>query len=220
MARHLWERFLQEGKQSGETPVACKDGSIRYIEYRAVANIVPGLHVSINRDITERKLVEERLEYLSNHDGLTRLYNRRYFETAYEQMIELDQLPVTVVYCDVDHLKRVNDQLGHQAGDELLRNTAALLRATFRPQDVIARLGGDEFAILLPQTPPGASQRVLERLQTQIEANNITHPALPLSLSCGAATLLPGQDRSWVLHQADLAMFEEKGRRRGIIPPR
>ncbi|MDD5369776.1 MAG: diguanylate cyclase, partial [Anaerolineaceae bacterium] len=104
---------------------------------------------AVGRDITDRKKVEDELRYLSTHDRLTGIYNRGYFE---EELARLDhgrQFPVSVLMADVDGLKETNDTHGHQAGDELLRQTAEVLKSAFRAQDVVARIGGDEFGILL-----------------------------------------------------------------------
>jgi diguanylate cyclase (GGDEF)-like protein len=100
-------------------------------------------------DITEQKNNEDALKYLSFHDQLTDLYNRRYFE---EEMTRLDterQLPLAVIVADLNGLELANDTYGHAVGDKLIIAAAETLKNTCRSEDVVARWGGDEFAILL-----------------------------------------------------------------------
>lgn len=161
-------------------------------------------------------VVDERLEALltAHLDSLTRVANRRGFELVAEKVLDLSlriEHPVTLVYFDVDGLKRVNDSQGHAAGDRVLRDFASLLRRTFRNSDVIARIGGDEFAVLL--TGAAAATPAVEHLRAAIrEHNRTTRPTGPLSVACGAATFDPTRDSSLdhLLRRADRAMYEDK----------
>ena len=169
------------------------------------------------RDITERKQSEDQLRYVSMHDTLTNLYNRAYFEEEMAQLERSRQFPVSVVMMDMDRLKEVNDSLGHAAGDDLLRQAAAILRATFRTEDVIARIGGDEFAVLLPRTDTAAMQQVVERLRKNLADYNHAHRGRSLSLSLGAATADKGSLLMDALRQADQRMYSDKGKGNGDV---
>ncbi len=163
------------------------------------------------RDITERKRTEEQLKYLSFHDPLTGLYNRAYFE---EEMIRLEDGrhdPVSLIMCDIDGLKLVNDTLGHNAGDSLLVAVAGILKNTFREGDMSARIGGDEFAILLPHSDIKIVANIYDRIQKAIEKYNAADPYVPVCMSIGFATRNDSSTSMRELFKkADDSMYREK----------
>jgi diguanylate cyclase (GGDEF)-like protein len=166
-----------------------------------------GVHV----DISPIKRLEAELRYLSFHDALTGLFNRAYFEQELKRLSKGRTAPVGVVVLDVDNLKPVNDTLGHQAGDALLRRAAEVLKEAFRAEDVIARVGGDEFAALLVGTNEETLKGVLARLRKAIARDNETRPEPRLSLSAGFAFAPQAPFQHEALFQAaDRAMYQDK----------
>ena len=166
---------------------------------------------AISQDITQRRLTEDRLRYLSLHDQLTGLYNRAYFETELERLDGGREHPVSIISADLDGLKLVNDTFGHKRGDELLQAGASLLRRPLRKNDLLARIGGDEFALILPRTDPAAAEIVARRLRDAIEDYNVMHPDLPISFSLGVATSIDGNkplDNTY--READDLMYKDK----------
>jgi diguanylate cyclase (GGDEF)-like protein/PAS domain S-box-containing protein len=161
-------------------------------------------------DITEQKEVEGKLREMSQHDGLTRLYNRRFFEDELERAGGARNVVLTILMLDVDGLKQVNDTLGHAEGDKLLLRVAEVLHAAFRPEDICARIGGDEFAVILPGVDKAAARVVVERLRNRLEEHNQSYPELPLQWSLGMATRRPGMPLAKVLHEADERMYVNK----------
>ena len=188
-------------------------------------------------DQMRRKLVDlsneltaanQRLETISQQDGLTGIANRRAFDFLIERQF-LDALrrrePLSVVLCDVDHFKAYNDRYGHLAGDECLRQVAAALaRSCKRATDVAARYGGEEFALLLPDTPAAGALRVVETAQREIAALAIAHAGSSTSafvtFSAGIATYAPERDNVSrdLAARADEALYRAKqlGRNRSV----
>jgi len=143
--------------------------------------------VIIFTDLTERKIAEDKLRYLSFHDNLTGLYNRAYFEQELKRM-ETDRFnPVGIIVCDVDGLKVINDNLGHQAGDLLLVTVGSMLRKCFRDSDIVARIGGDEFAAILPASDESIGGMVCDRLKQEMVEHNRAKPHIPVSFFIGYA---------------------------------
>ena len=171
----------------------------------------------------------DRLRQQSRTDSLTRLRNSRAFYDEAPPLLSLcarRERPVTLAYLDLDNFKSVNDELGHRAGDEMLRRVADKLRDSLRPSDLCARLGGDEFAILFPDLDADAAITTLERLRTGVAAAAHS-PARAVSVSIGAVTFVSGPfDLEQMVHRADALMYETKaaGRNRvkvdAVISPR
>ncbi|WP_415524670.1 HD domain-containing phosphohydrolase [Clostridium sp.] len=164
MAYERMELLLKGGGlQSFEYKLKIKDRE-RYYELRMVQNSKEEV-LAISRDISEQKQMEQKLEYLSYHDQLTGLYNRRFFKEELKRLDMEGNLPLSIVMGDVNGLKLINDSFGHIIGDELLKKVAEVIRKGCRADDIIARLGGDEFVILLPKTDTYETEQIVKRIK-------------------------------------------------------
>jgi len=175
--------------------------------------------LAIIRDVTERKRLEERLAYLAYHDGLTGLANRASFLERLEGAIaraDRGGSGVAVLYLDLDRFKEVNDSLGHDVGDELLKAVAERLRRAVRFEaHVVARLGGDEFCAMLEGVADaGEAENVAARVAEQLAGPYSVggHEVSSVAASVGVAVRPPGAGTSagQLLREADLAMYQTK----------
>lgn len=166
---------------------------------------------SLHNEVIERREMEEKLRYLGQHDALTGLYNRAYFQEEMRRIEKWSHSSPGLVVCDVDGLKLVNDFLGHDAGDAILRDAAKLLKMCFREDDVIARIGGDEFAILLRNASEVMVERAWRRIKDALARYNKIQQGIPLSLSVGyAARIDPDKGIDELFKEADSNMYKEK----------
>jgi len=167
--------------------------------------------LSVARDITERKEMEEKLRFMTMHDSLTGLYNRAYFDEEIRRLAAARELNAGVIACDVDGLKLINDPMGHQAGDALLRAAGKAISCAVREGDFVARVGGDEFVIILYNVDCAVIKKVMERIRAAVARQNEREPGLPLSISLGSA--VSGEDKHDIhqlLKEADDNMYREK----------
>ncbi len=166
-------------------------------------------------NITDRVLSEQRLAFLAIHDALTGLYNRAFFEQQLADLQAAHILPVSFVIADIDGLKRVNDQLGHSAGDDLLRRAAEVLRSAFRDNDALARIGGDEFAVILPEVDEKRAQIILDRVTSRLRDAETAGGPVALRMSVGTATATRSEEMLSAMKEADEKMYQAKVKRKG-----
>jgi len=163
----------------------------------------------VAKDITERKQNENNLIYLSYHDQLTGLYNRRFFE---EELLRLDtrrNLPITIAMGDVNGLKLVNDSFGHLRGDQLLKSVANVMRKVCREDDILARLGGDEFAIILPSTSEVDAEKIITRIMDSASDERIE--GMDISISFGYQTKInETEDINIIMKETEEKMYRHK----------
>jgi diguanylate cyclase (GGDEF)-like protein/PAS domain S-box-containing protein len=195
-----------------ETRHLCKNGEVIWVEastkYRY--NELGAIElIGASRNIEDRKKAERAVLYLSYHDQLTGLFNRRFYEEEVQRMSFPRNLPLTLVLGDVNGLKLTNDAFGHLAGDALLKQFADILNRELRAEDVAARIGGDEFILLLPKTDAIGAEKVIQRIKEAIKTQN-TGGAI-LSVSFGWAVKETLEDSFDVLFmQAEDRMYHQK----------
>jgi diguanylate cyclase (GGDEF)-like protein len=190
---------------------------------------------SLEEKVAERTAELEKanreLRRLANLDGLTRLANRRRFDEYLTQewrRLAREQMPLSLILCDIDYFKRYNDTYGHQAGDECLQKIADVLKQVAeRPADLAARYGGEEFTIILPNTDADGALHIAHKMQRMVRKLDIAHTESTISqyvtLSIGISWTIPQHASSPndLVALADKALYEAKdqGRNRVIIRP-
>lgn len=172
----------------------------------------------------ELKKANSQLEKLAFRDGLTNLYNHRYFQEMLAKEIsrvERYGRPMALLLFDIDHFKKINDTYGHPIGDKVLVHMSCAISKAVRPSDIIARYGGEEFAVILPETNFSGMKVFAERLRRCVEAlvTEVDNHAITITISCGGAHYKPG-DRcrpSDLIAVADRALYESKENGRNLV---
>jgi len=165
-------------------------------------------------NITDRKMYEEKLKYVSTHDVLTGLYNRAFYEAQLERLGKGRQYPIGIIVIDLDGLKETNDTYGHSAGDKMICKASDVLKRVFRVDDYVFRTGGDEFTILLTETNYDALQFVVSRINTSLDEVNTARPRFALQFSLGTSIAESKEVFSDAIKQADARMYEDKASRK------
>jgi diguanylate cyclase (GGDEF)-like protein len=157
-------------------------------------------------------------------DGLTGIHNKRYLVEQLDR--ELSRAtrhgrPLSMVICDIDHFKLVNDEFGHLAGDYVLKEVAQLAKSRIRPDDVIARYGGEELAIILPETDLTGGVRIADQLRKMIDDETFVFEDeyIDVTISCGVAQLQPGWRAYEFVRAADMQLYEAKRAGRNCVCP-
>ncbi|GGA68016.1 diguanylate cyclase [Neiella marina] len=175
----------------------------------------------------EQKLANSRLQEISRTDALTQLFNRGHWEEQLRQefaRMQRSHRPSTLIMLDIDHFKKVNDEFGHPAGDEVIREVARRIKRTKRSTDIAGRYGGEEFAVLLLDTEPDQAMYFAERLRKAIakKAVEFEQHSIKLTISIGISQNSPDIDsaQAWI-ERADEALYTSKreGRNRVTMSP-
>ncbi len=196
-----------------------RDGRIIHV---VIQPIEGGGWVTTHEDVTEAKRAEEQIAYLAYHDPLTGLPNRKLFYEQLEQALNRVQRGerLAVLYLDLDHLKRINDTLGHSAGDKLIKDVADRLCGCVRDVDVVARLSGDEFAIIQTSLNQNSDAAVLAmRVREAVhEPFDLDGNCVVVDISVGIS-VAPDDATQFadLLKTADIALYEAKNQGRGIF---
>lgn len=187
------EMALREGHPvsiDDEAILIAKDGVERAVQDSAAPirdkedNIIGA--VIVFRDCTEAKSRNEHIAYLSYHDQLTGLYNRRFFREELNRLDTERNLPLTLVMADINGLKMANDAFGHRLGDLIITSTADILRSEFRKEDIVSRIGGDEFVAILPHTDSITAEKIVDDIYRKVEGQKVE--SVLLSVSFGFQT--------------------------------
>ena len=221
-AYQLTRRAWSEGKIFVETVRKRKDGTLVDVSVLSVpiCGVNQDMVYAIYRDITEQKRAEKELQRLAMTDPLTGVYNRLHFNRALEEEIKLCQRydrSFSLIMCDIDHFKQINDTYGHQIGDDVLVDIVSLIKKIIRETDIFARWGGEEFMILARNAALNRAANLAERTREGIESQsfqNISH----VTCSFGVAQFHAEDDLEQITARVDQALYQakEQGRNRVV----
>jgi|GEM_PF-2891519 len=183
-------------------------GRFLYINAKYLSEIAHQ-KLTLSKEVELRIEREKEIIYLGNHDFLTGLYNRRFFE--YE-LIRLDtkrNFPLTIIMGDVNGLKLINDSFGHSMGDELLVKLSQVLKSTFRSDDIVARVGGDEFMMLLPKADAIVAEKMITRVKNLLSLEKVGNSEFSISFGFEVKTGNE-QNTSKIIKEAENKMYRQK----------
>lgn len=212
--KQSFTEYLYQGKEGGEKDIVLRrgDGTCFDAECRALPQRKDGKHIGYVitfTDITERKKGEEKIRFLSYHDPLTGLVNRRCFEQEMKRLDTQLNHPISLIFLDLNGLKLINDTFGHTSGDEFIVKVAQILKRNCREGDVAARIGGDEFTVLLPRTSHEAAEAIAVNIKKQVSDEKVN------MVSCSIAVGIAAKIKHWqkierILESAENEMYKEK----------
>lgn len=207
--------ILNQGKEfideSYDVEVICENGKIKTLNVST--NIIDSIEEEIEIvavDVSERKVDEQRIRFLSYHDKLTNVYNRAYFDEVIEGLDRRSCYPFSIIVGDMNGLKVLNDHFGHKKGDELLQDMADICVKSCRERDVVCRIGGDEFAIICPNTNENGAIAICDRIRElclETEVDLIGNPSIALGYSTKLDKDTTTDD---IFKQADDNMYRNK----------
>ncbi len=178
----------------------------------------------LKEEIQERQKIEEKLIQLATIDPLTSIPNRRKFDEVLEYEMNRDaryKNELSLVFCDLDYFKKINDEHGHKIGDDVLKAFTRVVSDNIRKTDVVARWGGEEFALLLPETSIMIAASTAEKLRRETERFDFPHVG-HISASFGVTQYIEGDTEASLINRADDALYKAKknGRNRvEMLPP-
>lgn len=218
----IFSVIKSRGRYDAEEQFAHKDGSLLTVQVASQPMLkgerVVG-SVTIFRDISDRKLMEEQLRLLSITDPLTGIYNRRFLqETLLKEMYraERHQILFSIIMLDLDHFKQVNDRYGHDAGDRVLRHLVELFQSRLRSSDCLARWGGEEFVLLLPHTELQTAAVLAEGLLEDLRRSEVKGVGT-VTASVGVTVYQPGDTLEKLVQRADDLMYAAKQAGRNCV---
>jgi len=226
-ASEIWSTAEQRGWWRGEVAMQHREGGSypAWAVLTAVRDTTGEVahYIFSCLDITDRKASEEKVRYLAHHDALTGLPNRSVAETRLQQAIQQSRRtgqPLAVLFIDLDRFKTINDSLGHQTGDALLRQVALRLGHCIRDADTVSRFGGDEFVVLLNGiSGSGEALQIAQRLRVALSAPYAVD-TVELNVSCSVGIAMfpdDAQDMDELMRHADAAMYEAKASGRDSV---
>lgn len=189
-----------------------KDGTSFDVEYSASpqrkGDIIVGVVITF-RDITQEKAALAHMLYLNTHDWLTGVNNRSFFEKALKEIDITENLPISIIFLDINRLKLTNDIFGHSVGDELLIKGAEILNTYIKEGDILARIGGDEFVLVLPRADIDEATKIQIEIQKNFASHSVNSFPCSMAVGCASKTV-EDEEISQTIINAEGEMYKEK----------
>ncbi len=214
-----YDVIVQGVKKSGERLwMHIHANSIRY--KGEVVRIASFIDITDQISREQNILVEKDIyKELSEIDALTQIYNRRAMDAKLTELLNLAKRynrPLSIIMFDIDKFKNINDTLGHETGDLILKELAAAAKENLRTTDFFARYGGEEFMVIAPETPLKTAKALAERLRLKVHEHNFKI-GRNVTISLGVASLAVGDDEHSIIHRVDSALYKAKERGRNLV---
>lgn len=207
----ILENIYANHEENFDIYVKCKNGQVKM--FNISGNIIDSYEEQIEIvavDITEQKIVEKKIRYLSYHDKLTDVHNRAFYDETLNQLVENKKYPFSIIIGDMNGLKEINDKCGHKEGDELLKGMATIFSSSSRDDDIVCRIGGDEFAIICPNVSEEVAEKICNRIRESCDNYCDTYGNAP-SVALGFATKYSDADNlERIIKLADDNMYRNK----------
>ncbi|MGB9553990.1 MAG: sensor domain-containing diguanylate cyclase, partial [bacterium] len=194
---------------------------LTYSEVMTKMSILNNQLADLTRDLSKKnqelKAANIRIKKIMNTDPLTGLTNRRSFRKMLQKHMAFarrHRLPLSLIMIDIDHFKAINDNFGHNVGDQILKKLARILRQSCRIEDIVARFGGEEFVVLLSKTDAPSASSWAERVRTKIKKTRMVNMNQKVTASFGIAEFLSSDTEESLIKRADEALYEAKRRGR------
>ena len=220
MDNQNWLEYLIANKGKKNSVKIELAGEIKYFSISASLISEEKQHYAIiMSDITEQEMYKQELEHLTITDTLTGIGNRRFFQNKMTEECSRAtryNYPFSLILFDIDYFKQVNDEHGHNVGDEVLKEYTKLIAPMLRENDIFCRIGGEEFIILLPHVDGVNAQKIAEKLRHAIEESK---QIIPITMSFGVTQYKSGEDEESVFKRVDKALYaaKENGRNRVVV---
>ncbi len=223
---HLQNQEVQNRFETAEDDLARRnrelESSVEDLEH--IKHLYKEIGSELNATSEKLREANHQLEVLAKTDGLTEVYNHRYFMDKIGEMFEDSKekgAPLSLLMIDIDHFKTFNDNHGHMTGDDVLRDIARILKSNCRKIDIVARYGGEEFAVILPETGSDEAKNIAERIRTLVEKHRLSNgdrsQSVTVSIGVGTSGDKEIETVNALISLADKALYHAKARGRNQV---
>lgn len=214
-----WLEYLIENPKKNQVKIIYDEKEYYFTVGVSLISAEYGHYSAIFSDITKEKIYQKELEYTNITDPLTKIRNRYYYnEQIKKESANSNRYfyPLSLVVFDIDYFKRINDEHGHDVGDNVLVEYTKLISSHLRNGDIFCRIGGEEFTLILPHTEKSGAYKIADKLRVIVEEHK---KVVPITVSFGVVEYIKGEDLEQTFKRADKALYEAKnsGRNRVVV---